>query len=373
MSGDERRNGPDDPMFSMGAALAPFRERLRQVMPSAVDETQAERAERLKRLPPTLDVAAKLTQFAEAARNLPAVGMIRARARIEKKLAELEEQHRQCVERDVALASLPDGCTCFGTGGIGECAFPGAEGGQYVIGWREYCACPLGQAQLAELEEIREARRAWDQARKVERALAEHMLLPERLKPFTLDSWAAETLARGNRPDVVARLVERGRAWIADPSRWLVLWGEMGVGKTGFAAGLLNGLAAPGTTVVFISAPDLLGEIRGTFGQKGGRTQEDILASAKAAPLLFLDDVGAHYTREEDGWAAEILYRLVNGRYDARAPMILTCNMRPGQRLAERLGKRAYDRLEEVADFIEVTGPSLRRPIFARTGSGYPS
>ena len=112
----------------------------------------------------------------------------------------------------------------------------------------------------------------------------------------------------------------------------------MGVGKTGYAAGLLNALAARGVTCVFISTPDLLGETPATYGQKGGKSQEDILNSARAAPLLLLDDVGAHYTKEEEGWAAEILYRLVNGRYDDNAPMILTCNLRPGNNLAERLG-----------------------------------
>jgi hypothetical protein len=51
----------------------------------------------------------------------------------------------------------------------------------------------------------------------------------------------------------------------------------------------------------------------------------------------------------------------VNGRYDDNAPMILTCNLRPGSKLEERLGRRSYDRLVEVADFVQIEGPSLRR------------
>lgn len=360
MSDEARISTPDSLPISAGEALAPLRERYAHLF--EVEETPEERAERLKRLRPTEAVARQLATFAEAARNLPAVGMVRARARIEKKIAALEAEYRQCVDRDQALALAPAGCICFGTGGVGECAYPGTRAGSFVMGWREYCPCEIGQAQLGELEMVKQERREWERDREVANALAEHMLLPARLKPFTLESWAAASLAQGNRPDVVARLVEQGRAWIDDPTRWLVLWGLMGVGKTGYAAGLLNAIAARGTTCVFISTPDLLGEIKGTYGQKGGKTEQDILASAKAAPILLLDDVGAHYTKEENGWAAEILYRIVNGRYDAAAPMILTCNLRPGKNLSERLGARSYDRLIEVADFIEVAGPSLRKP-----------
>jgi DNA replication protein DnaC len=187
------------------------------------------------------------------------------------------------------------------------------------------------------------------------------MQVPNRLKAFTLESWALESLARGNDAQVVARLLDRGHRWIEDPTRWLVLWGLMGVGKTGYAAGLLNALAARGTTCVFISTPDLLGEIKASYDRKGEPTEQDILRSARVAPVLLLDDVGAHYTKEEEGWAAEILYRIVNGRYDDGVPMIVTCNLRPGNNLMERLGRRSYDRLVEVADFVKVEGPSLRR------------
>jgi DNA replication protein DnaC len=229
------------------------------------------------------------------------------------------------------------------------------------MAWREICPCPIGQAQARELAEVRAEREGWERQRAVERALAEHMQVPERLKAFTLESWALESLARGNDPAVVSRLLDRGHRWVEDPTRWLVLWGLMGVGKTGYAAGLLNALAARGVTCVFISTPDLFGEIKSTYDRNAERTEQDILKAASAAPVLLLDDVGAHYSREEEGWAAEVLYRIVNGRYDDKAPMILTCNLRPGSRLEERLGRRSYDRLVEVADFVHVEGPSLRR------------
>jgi DNA replication protein DnaC len=350
-------------MQRLGQALAPLRERLRERFPQLAEETAEERAERLKLLPPTEKVDQALSVFAAAARDLPAVGAVKARARIEKKIAELEEQHRQCVERDVTLAEYPDGCFCFGTGGRGRCAYNGRKVGEFVELWAEFCPCPVGQAQLAELNEIRRERAAWDRDREVERALKEHMQVPGRLKPFTLESWAQASLERGNDPAVVAKLLADGHRWIeAEARRWLVLWGLMGVGKTGYAAGLLNALAARGITCVLISTPDLLGEIKATYdAPRGGKTEQDIINAARAAPLLLLDDVGAHYTKEEEGWAAEVLYRIVNGRYDDGAPMILTCNLRPGSNLEERLGRRSYDRLVEVADFVQVEGPSLRR------------
>ena len=366
---DLRRSGPETAMMPLAEAAAPILDKLKQVMPQALEETAEERAERLKGLPPTTVVANMLSQFAEAQRNLTAVGMVKQRARIEAKIAELERLHRQCIERDVAQAELPEGCFCFGSGGRGECAYPGRRVGEYVLGWREYCPCEVGAAQKAELGEIKRERLAHDREREIARSMGEHMRVPGRLKEFTIDSWAAATLARGNHPDTVADLVDAGRAWLdaADPdgrpTRWLVLWGPMGCGKTGYGAGLLRVLAERRVTCVFISVPDLLGEIKDTYGRRDGKSEADIRAGAGNADLLFLDDAGAHYTKDDEGWAQEVLYRVIDHRYNAKLPTILTCNLAPGDKLAEKLGRRSYHRLVEVADFLEIDGPSLREPL----------
>ena len=122
----ERRAATSE-MASLAEAMRPIKERLRELIPEALEETAEERADRLKRLPPTELVDRTLTQLAAAHRDLPAVGMVKARARIEKKIAELEEQHRQCVERDVARADFPDNCFCFGPGEVDRCAYNGAR------------------------------------------------------------------------------------------------------------------------------------------------------------------------------------------------------------------------------------------------------
>ena len=83
-----------------------------------------------------------------------------------------------------------------------------------------------------------------------------------------------------------------------DVAKWLIeyqdkgalFYGATGTGKTLLAAIVAQEKMKRGISVVFASVPDLLMDIRDSFGT--GRTAE-ILRSVQRAPCLVLDDLGA--------------------------------------------------------------------------------
>lgn len=85
------------------------------------------------------------------------------------------------------------------------------------------------------------------------------------------------------------------------------------------------------------------------------RTTVEKLVDAR---VLVIDDLGAE--RPSD-WVRERIYEVVNARYEAVRPIIVTSNLSPGQ-LEKHLGARITGRLMEMCEVVEVVGPSRRMP-----------
>lgn len=111
-------------------------------------------------------------------------------------------------------------------------------------------------------------------------------------------------------------------AYAHDPQGWLVLSGESGSGKTHLAAAIANQLMA-GTygDVMFIVVPDLLDHLRAAFGPNSTKPYDRRFDDIKKAPFLVLDDLG---TESATPWAREKLYQLLNYRYNAGLPTVIT-------------------------------------------------
>lgn len=147
-------------------------------------------------------------------------------------------------------------------------------------------------------------------------------------------------------------------AWrdsFGDDSPSLLILGPTGAGKTHQAYGAIRGLAAAGLTIGWTAAtaPDLLASLR----PREGYETEAQFARYADAELLMLDDIGAAKVTE---WAEEILYRLVNRRYEAKMPGIFTSNV-PAAQLREALGERVASRLAEMCLQVVLRGPDRRR------------
>jgi DNA replication protein DnaC len=145
---------------------------------------------------------------------------------------------------------------------------------------------------------------------------------------------------------------------------WLLLKGGYGCGKTHLAAAIANAKLARGEPVLFVVVPDLLDHLRATFAPTSRVTYDDRFETVKAAPLLILDDLGAQVTTQ---WAQEKLFQLLNYRYNAQLPTVITTN-----RELEEIDPRVRSRLADTTfcKIVTLLAPDFRQGGVDTNGSG---
>lgn len=137
---------------------------------------------------------------------------------------------------------------------------------------------------------------------------------------FESTSSLGRSSAQANQ-EQFGRVVQSAQAYASDPQGWFVLTGGSGAGKTRIAAAIANAVIAKGQPAFFVVVPDLLDHLRATYGPQSTASYDDLFEQVRDAPLLVLDDLGAHSTTP---WAQEKLFQLLNHRYSSRMPTVIT-------------------------------------------------
>jgi IstB-like ATP binding protein len=177
--------------------------------------------------------------------------------------------------------------------------------------------------------------------------------VPERLAEATLDSWG---------PSNTRERISAANYLVGWPPKlpWLVLLGQAGRGKTGLAVAIVRaayeryGVGGRITTV-----ERALARFKATFDDDSRtETTEQVAQSYMAVPLLVLDDLGA---TKATAWADETIFAVLNGRYEAMLPTIVTANEENDGFKA--LHPRLISRLVDVSTstVVRFTGPDRRR------------
>lgn len=136
------------------------------------------------------------------------------------------------------------------------------------------------------------------------------------------------------------RAIGLARAFAEKPMGWLVLIGTYGCGKTHLAAAIANHqLNAGRATPMFVVVPDLLDHLRATFSPTSVTTLDKLFDQVRSVSLLVLDDLG---TESATPWAREKLFQLLNHRYAARLPTVITTSD-PIDQVEPRLRTRMLD------------------------------
>jgi DNA replication protein DnaC len=185
----------------------------------------------------------------------------------------------------------------------------------------------------------------------------------ERLGGLSLQRLAQMTFATF-RPDGMGieehqreemrRIYRRAREFAREPRRWLMLNGSPGTGKTHLAAAIANERRAAGGTAYFITAPDLLDYLRSAYAPDSKVSYDKVFEGVRAAPLLVLDDLGAHSSTP---WAEEKLFQILNYRYNAALPTVITTNL-DIRDLDPRIRSRIND--AQLCDFLVMQVPPFR-------------
>ena len=131
--------------------------------------------------------------------------------------------------------------------------------------------------------------------------------------------------------------------------------GGYGCGKTHLAAAIANTALDQGLPVVFVTVPDLLDYLRGAYAPTSTISYDQRFEQVRTAPLLILDDLG---TEHATPWALEKLFQLLNYRYMAQLPTVITTN-RELEDMEPRLRSRLGD--PELVEIVTILAPDFRQ------------
>jgi len=147
------------------------------------------------------------------------------------------------------------------------------------------------------------------------------------------------------------------QSFVRDPQqrKWLVLMGVHGCGKTHLTAAMANDRLKRGLPTLFINTPDVLDALRASFSGDGSTTYEKVFYEVRSTPFLILDDFGA---QSSTAWAKEKLYQILNYRYNAQLPTVITTNQTL-EEIDAPLQSRMSD--QEYCGVLAVLAPDYRK------------
>ena len=163
-------------------------------------------------------------------------------------------------------------------------------------------------------------------------------------------------------------LIEKARVYV---ERWseafrdntgLLLFGDVGTGKSFFAGCIANALLERDVPVLMTNFPSILNRLTGVFSED----RADFIASLELYDLLIIDDLGVERSTE---YAMEQMFYVIDSRYRSRKPMIITTNLRLEEikNPPDLAHARIYDRILERCAPILFAGKNFREENAAAT------
>jgi DNA replication protein DnaC len=138
----------------------------------------------------------------------------------------------------------------------------------------------------------------------------------------------------------------------------LVLCGNAGTGKTHLACSIANHVIRQhALSAVYMTVGRAFRSVKDTYRRDSGRTEQEVLSHFAAPELLILDEIGVQYGSDTE---KNILFEIVNERYEALKPTILISNLAMPA-LTEYAGERVIDRMKENGGRVVVFDWKSRR------------
>ena len=142
---------------------------------------------------------------------------------------------------------------------------------------------------------------------------------------------------------------------IKEENHGLILWGNVGTGKSYFAGCIANALMEREVSVCMTNFAAILNDLAASFT---GRNE--YISRLCSFPLLILDDFGMERGTE---YGLEQVYNVIDSRYRSGKPLIVTTNLtlEELQNPEDTPHARIYDRLMEMCTPVRFTGENFRK------------
>lgn len=135
----------------------------------------------------------------------------------------------------------------------------------------------------------------------------------------------------------------------------LLLFGDVGTGKSFFAGCIANALLDRDIPVLMTNFPSILTRLTGMFSED----RAEFIASLGMYDLLIIDDLGVERNTE---YAMEQMFHVIDCRYRSRKPMIITTNLKLEEikNPPDLAHARIYDRILERCAPVLFAGKNFR-------------
>ncbi len=197
-----------------------------------------------------------------------------------------------------------------------------------VAFWKGWDAKQEKIKKEKELAEERELRK-----QKIESILGKSGI-KKRYLSRTIDSFSV-TAENKRSFEVATDYIKNFREYFTQ-GKGLYLEGPCGTGKTHLAIAIALAIINTGVPVICKTSIDILGDIKRCYERNSEVTEEEVLEAYKTVDLLIIDDLGKEQVTE---WSVPVLYSILNERYEALLPTIITTNYNTTA-LAEKLSAK---------------------------------
>jgi DNA replication protein DnaC len=205
--------------------------------------------------------------------------------------------------------------------------------------------------------------------------------IPRRYEHCTLDSYEPDY---GQADQSLAAAYMMARNFVSGypvttEGRGLLLTGDVGIGKTHLAVGILHALILEkGVRGLFCDYRELLKRIQESYNPLVATTELQILAPVFEAEVLILDELGA---QKPTDWVWDTVALILNTRYNDKRTTLITTNYpnapaamaqqrtaAPGnvmreETLGDRIGERMRSRLAEMCVEVKMRGNDFRQTV----------
>jgi DNA replication protein DnaC len=227
------------------------------------------------------------------------------------------------------------------------------------------CECPRSIEHWARVDEeerreqeAREAREREIRRLKLIEQVFKKSQLPPRFRQRTFENFRV-TLANKQALEVALNYAESFEHKLS-AGQGLIFTGTVGTGKTYLAAAITLYLLNQCRSVVFGTVTSLLGRIRQTYDEDAEETERQVIDQLINASLLVIDDLGKE---KPTAWVEQMLYEIINARYEANKPLIITTNtsLKEIEDRYENTGPAVVSRIIEMCQGVRMDGADWRK------------